>query len=227
MASSPHTRSARPRDLGEVLPAGRLRDVVLVAAHLGAVKAAGAASIGVPGSRVPISAQSLAVVGGAIALGPVRATASSLAHGLLSTAGVRGFAPGHRATHGYVAGFLLAGPSVGYLAAQGKTARPAGAMAVAATGHAIILAAGAAHLHRHDPGRVWERGLRPFIPGAVVKSATIAVATPLVRRLGARLVRVTMLRFEVRTSAAKAAHQPRCATSCCVCGHDHYERSLL
>ncbi len=183
----PERTVRRPGGLRGLAAGSRSRDVALVAAYLAAVRGAGGLSVEVPGSPVPLSAQSLAVIGGGIALGPRRAVAGSLVYGALSAGGVRGFVPSHPSTRGYVVGFLLAAPIVGFLAQRGRAKGAAGAMAVAALGHAIILAAGAANLRREGSRDVWERGVRPFLPGALVKSAIIAAVAAMMRWSAPRL----------------------------------------
>lgn len=159
--------------LADGLPGGMLRDVVLASGHAAVVAGAGRISIDVPGSPVPISAQSLAALTGAIALGPARTVAGSLLHAGLGAAGVNGFAPRSRATRGYVVGLHLAALLVAQRAARGGGRTFRQAAVTTGVGHALVLAIGAAWMaydQRLDAGTTWRQAVRPFLAGAVLKS---------------------------------------------------------
>lgn len=166
------------RVLADALPGGRARDVVLATAFATSIAGSRKLSFDLPGSPVPVSAQSLVVLAGGIALGPGRALAATVLHGAIGMAGVKGFAPGHRLARGYAAGLAIAGPAAAWHAARGRARTTRQVAVVAMLGHAVILAAGAAWL-RHDGAlttrEVWRRGVRPFLPGAAIKSAVAAV----------------------------------------------------
>lgn len=163
------------------------RDLLLAAAFVGAVAGAGRLSVDVPGSPVPVSAQSFAALAGAMAIGPTPAVVGALTYGALSTAGVEPFAPTRRATRGYVAGLLFTAPVVALAAERARTARQVAMLA--AVGHGAVLASGAVWLRlgeRMSTGQVWQQGVRPFLPGAVVKTVAAAAAVTTARRLVSR-----------------------------------------
>lgn len=172
--------------LADVLPGGRIRDVALVTGYAAAMAGAGRVSIDLPGTPVPVSAQSLVVLTGAVALGPVRTTTASILHTALGAGGVDGFVPRSRATRGYVVGLHLAAIAVAKHAAHGRARTFRQVAAAAAVGHVGVLTAGAAWMaydRRLDTAETWRRAVRPFLPGAVVKSAACATAVSTMWRL--------------------------------------------
>ena len=137
----------------------------------------------VPGSPVPQSLQTLAVVLVGALFGPVRGAVALCAYLAAGAVGLPVFAGG-------AAGIAaLVGPTAGYLwsfpvgaALAGLAARPAvergvrpGALLIIAgalAAHAAVLAAGSWWLStRIGADAAWSSGVAPFLWGAVVKSA--------------------------------------------------------
>jgi biotin transport system substrate-specific component len=132
-----------------------------------------------PESPVPVTLQTLIVLLAGMTLGPRLGTASMAFYLLLGACGYHVFAgPAWQAayligpTGGYLLGFVLAQPVIGWLAHRDD--RWPGILAAALVGSAIIFAAGLLWL------QVWMQttvpqtlamGLWPFIPGLVLKTA--------------------------------------------------------
>ena len=142
----------------------------------------------IPLEPVPLTLQSLAVVLTGILLGPLlgfAATAAWLAGG---AAGLPLFAGGEGGI-GH-----LAGPTAGYLLSFPLAAALAGGLAGPASpmlrlflagiaAHSLILAVGGAWLSTLiGAGPAAERGVLPFIPGALLKSAIAAAMIRLIWR---------------------------------------------
>jgi len=174
----PTLRSPRPNAVLDRVPGGRVRDMAAVGAYAVAVALVGRVSVDLPGTPVPVTGQSLAVVAGGMALGGNRAAAGAALHAAAGAAGLPGFAPVNRHTRGYVAGFAAAAVITGVLADRGATRTLRGAAATALIGHGVVLTGGATRLLLDGlrPAEVWRRGVAPFLPGAAVKSAVAALA---------------------------------------------------
>src|ERR1700761_7930472 len=99
--------------LGDVLPGERLRDALLVIAGAGLTALGAQIAVHVPGSPVPVTAQTLAVVVAASALGAWRGAASQILYLLLGLAlpiyagGTSGTAVLWGASGGYIFGFVV------------------------------------------------------------------------------------------------------------------------
>ena len=137
----------------------------------------------IPGTDVPQTAQTIAVLLAA-ALGGFRVGTMSVALYLAAGAvGAPVFAGGDAGIRvlfgpsgGYLVGFLLAAGAVGLLADAGRLARPVVLAFVAMlAAHAVILATGAALLSFSiGPAAAWFNGVEPFLAGAVAKSVLAA-----------------------------------------------------
>ena len=167
----------------------------VLAATLGALVIAlsARATFSLPGAELPQTAQTLAVLLVAAALGSARGT---LAVGLYLSAGalglpvfsdgVGGLAKLLGPSAGYLLGFLCAAAAIGWLADRRSLGRAwwrdVGTMLAA---HGLILLLGGGVLAmRIGAGAAWSHGVAPFLLGALVKSAAAAV---LVRAAGSRL----------------------------------------
>ena len=163
----------------------------LAAALLAAAAAmAVGAQLDVPMRPVPMSLQSLAVLGAGALLGPVRglgAVALYLAAGAL---GLPVFAGGEAGldrfagpTAGYLYAFPLGAVAVGFAARRGWMRRFFPALMAGLAGHAILLTGGALWLaHSIGAEAAVDGGLAPFVIGAVVKSAVLALGFVAVSR---------------------------------------------
>lgn len=173
-AAAASTTAARPVWLA---PAGVIGFALLTIA-------AAQVAFPLPGTPVPATLQTLAVVLAGVTLGPRLGAVSMALYLLLGLAGHHVFALNHAgvttvfgATGGYLIGFLLAQPAVGAICRRGNTRWPTILAAVLA-GHAIIFAAGLVWLafwSGTTPSQTLALGLWPFVPGMILKTA-IAVS---------------------------------------------------
>jgi biotin transport system substrate-specific component len=185
-AAVPH----RPLVLADLLPGTRLRDVALVAAGAAFTGLAAQVSVRIPGTPVPVTGQTLAVLLVGAAFGTWRAFASTLLYLAAGAAGLPWYAA-HRSgwggpTFGYVLGFVVAATVVGALAARGGDRTPARTVATMALGTLLVYAVGvpwlAASLHV-GLGRALALGARPFLVGDAVKVLLAAGLLPAAWRL--------------------------------------------
>jgi len=162
---------------------GRAPVAALVAAAV-AVALGAQVSVPVPGSPVPQSLQTLAVVlvgawlgsrGGAIALS-VYIVAGALGAPLFAD-GAGGAEHLTGPTVGYLVGFVVAAPLVGWWFRHPWGRGVVGAFAGAVVAHAWILGLGWARLGAMvGPIVAWETGVAPFLVGGLAKSAVAALA---------------------------------------------------
>jgi biotin transport system substrate-specific component len=149
-------------------------------------------SVPVPGSSVPQSLQTLAVVVVGTLLGPRDGTIALILYLVAGAIGLPVFADGASgwqhltgSTAGYLAGFVLAAALVG-------AAGPSPWWRVLITmiiGHAVILFAGWLRLQfMIGPGPAWQRGVAPFIVGGLVKSAVGSAVVRMAAISGRRTV---------------------------------------
>jgi biotin transport system substrate-specific component len=174
----------RPLVLADLVPAVRARNVALVA--LGVLLTAGLAqiSVPVPGSPVPITGQTLAVVLTAAALGPVRGIAVQVAYMACALVGLPFYSEAtggvdvvFGATGGYVVGFIPAAFLIGLAARQGLDRNPLKAVPLFIAGQAVIFAVGVPWLAVSadmSAGQALDAGFYPFILGGLVKAGVAA-----------------------------------------------------
>ncbi len=166
-----------------------------VAAILLAVVLVGVAariSVPIPGSPVPQSLQTLAVLLVGFFLGGRDGTLAIAAYLLVGAAGAPVFADGAAGwthlvgpTAGYLIGFAVAGGGVGWLAARGHLNRFAPAFGAMVLGHAAILLLGWLRLGGTlGYASAFEQGVAPFVGGGAVKSAVGAAMAVGAGRLG-------------------------------------------
>ncbi|WP_240356391.1 biotin transporter BioY [Myxococcus eversor] len=155
------------------------------------------ASITVPGSPVPVTGQTFAVVLTAAALGPRRGVAGQLAYLLLGAVGLPVFAKAASGwaalvgpTGGYLVGFLPAAFLVGLAARHAYDRRPRTAVPLFLAGQLVILATGVCWLSVAASlglATAIHKGFVPFIPGGLLKAVLAGVVTSLAwRRVQAR-----------------------------------------
>ncbi|MDP9400956.1 MAG: biotin transporter BioY [Actinomycetota bacterium] len=176
-----------PIVLADLVPRTLARDAVLVLAAALLTAACARISIPVPGSPVPVTGQTFAVMLTAAALGARRGAAGQALYVALGL-----FLPFYSdgesgpdvivgATGGYLLGFIVAGYVVGALAERRADRSPRTALPTFAVGHAIIFALGvpwlavAADLSLVD---ALDAGLVPFIPGGILKALLAAGLLP-------------------------------------------------
>ncbi|WP_338264698.1 biotin transporter BioY [Corallococcus caeni] len=149
-------------------------------------------AIPVPGSKVPITGQTLAVVLTAAALGPRRGLAGQFAYLLLGAVGLPFFAKGASGwgalagpTGGFLVAFLPAAFLLGLAARHGYDRRWWTAGPLFLAGQLLILAIGVSWLRvkaELDFATAFQKGFVPFIPGGLLKAAIAGLVMPLAWR---------------------------------------------
>jgi biotin transport system substrate-specific component len=184
------TPTPAPRVLTDALPGERTRDVLLVVGFALLIALSAQVKFPLPGTTVPFSGQTFAVLAGAIALGASRATAGSLLYLGLGVVGVPWFTGAGPHTIGYIVGFVLASAVVGAVASRGLARSPGQVAATMALGNVIIWVCGATGLALVlglDASTAVAQGVVPFLLGDAVKlAAAVAVVPALWRLVGER-----------------------------------------
>ena len=183
---STYSHPARPAVLSDLVVARWVREVVLVALGAGLVGVAAQVAVPVPGTPVPVTGQTFAVLVVGAALGAHRAAASLLLYLVAGVAGVGWFADGSSgaggATFGYVVGFVLAATLVGWLASRGGDRTGLRTAATMALGTLVIYLVGVPWLAWQldvGIGEAVRLGVRPFLVGDALKIALAAGVLPL------------------------------------------------
>lgn len=188
MATAASLPNARPLVLADLVPGTRVRDAVLVVSAALFTAVLAQVAIPVPGSPVPITGQTLAVVLTAAALGPVRGLAGQALYLLLGAVGLPFYSEASGglevvagATGGYLVGFLPAAFLIGLAARHGLDRAPWKALPLFVAGQAVIFAIGVpwlAVVADLSAAEALEAGLYPFIVGGLVKAALAGVLLP-------------------------------------------------
>jgi biotin transport system substrate-specific component len=183
-AASLPVPQSRPLVLADLVPAVRARNVVLVTLGVLFTALLAQVSVPVPGSPVPITGQTLAVVLTAAALGPVRGVAVQVFYILAALVGLpfyseasAGFEVVFGATGGYVMGFIPAAYLIGLAAKHGADRNPLKSIPLFIAGQAVIFAVGVPWLALTvglSASEALEAGFYPFILGGLVKAAIAA-----------------------------------------------------
>lgn len=147
-----------------------------------AVALAAQVEVAIPGTPVPQSLQTLAVVVAGGLLGARRGAGAMALYALVGAAGVPVFAGGASGvdrlvgpTGGFLAGFVAAAALAGAWGEREGYARFLPALAGMLLAHAVILAAGWGRLALLvGPETGWEQGVAPFLVGGVVKAGVAA-----------------------------------------------------
>ncbi|WP_406296293.1 biotin transporter BioY [Embleya sp. NBC_00888] len=191
---------ARRPVLADLVPArvfkgAAVRDAALVVGASAFVGLAAQISVPVPGSPVPVTAQTFAVLLAGSALGAWRGLAAMVLYLGLGAAGMPWFAEGTSGTGfptlGYVFGMVLAAAAAGFLAQRGTDRSALRTVGTMVLGNAVIYAAGLTYL-AHDLGismsTAYEIGMRNYLFGDAVKillaTALLPTAWKLVGRRG-------------------------------------------
>jgi biotin transport system substrate-specific component len=194
-ASSP-ALPTRPLVLADLVPAVRARDAGLVALGVLFTALLAQVAVPVPGSPVPITGQTLAVVLTAASLGPLRGTAVQVLYIAAALVGLPFYSEASSgvdvvfgATGGYVVGFLPAAYLIGLAARHGADRTMWKSLPLFVAGQAVIFAVGVPWLALStgmSAGQALDAGFYPFILGGVVKaavaSAVLGTAWALTRR---------------------------------------------
>jgi biotin transport system substrate-specific component len=155
-----------------------LRSALTVLAAIAVVSLAARVSVPIPGSPVPQSLQTLAVIVAGMWLGPSRGALALALYVVIGAAGAPVFADGEGGlqhlfgpTGGYLIGFVVGAAVMGWWTRQdwGRGVVSVGAGSVAA--HVVILGLGWARLATLLGGvAAFSSGVLPFLVGGVVKS---------------------------------------------------------
>ena len=169
---------------------GVLRGVILVA--LGTALLTMSAKINLPLPYVPMTLQTLVVLmigaayGWRLGTTPVLAYLAEGAIGFPVFAGpVGGLAPLSGPTAGYLAGFVIAAFTTGWLSERGWDRSVPLLFVAMAAGHIVILGCGFAWLAfgmKLGVEKAWLVGIAPFIAASLIKNALGAALVPAVRR---------------------------------------------
>jgi biotin transport system substrate-specific component len=157
------------------------RDLATALAASLAVGMAAQASVPIPGSPVPVTGQTLALLLVGFFLGARRgalALALYIAEGVAGLPVFAGGAAGPGVLVGPTAGYLLSFPAAAWVAGALASPRSSVARIVLASlaSHAVIFAGGLAVLARFvGPGNAVATGLLPFLPGEAIKIASALV----------------------------------------------------
>jgi biotin transport system substrate-specific component len=145
-------------------------------------------AVPVPGSPVPITGQTLAVVLTAAALGPARGVAGQALYLLFGAVGLPFYSDATGgiqvlagATGGYLIGFLPAALLVGLAAQHGHDRKIRRALPLFLAGQAVVFAIGVpwlAVVADLSAEQALRAGLYPFIAGGMVKAAIAGLLLP-------------------------------------------------
>ena len=185
MASASTPVLPRPLVLADLVPAVRARDAGLVALGVLFTALLAQVAVPVPGSPVPITGQTLAVVLTAASLGPVRGVAVQALYIVAALLGLPFYSEASGgvdvvfgATGGYVIGFLPAAYLIGVAARRGADRNLLKSVPLFVAGQAVIFAVGVPWLALSagmTAGQALDAGFYPFILGGIVKAAVAAV----------------------------------------------------
>jgi len=194
-ATTPRETDLR-RFLLQPLAGTWVRDTVLVVGAVLLTALCAQISIPVPGSPVPITGQTFAVMLIGASLGVRRGLVSMLAYLVVGAIGAPIFSGGSSgghvilgATGGYIVGFLLAAPLMGWAAARGWDRTPLKAFPVFLVGQLAIFGVGvpwlavAAHVSLSTAITL---GFTPFILGGILKGALAGALLPTAWKLAGR-----------------------------------------
>jgi len=163
----------------------RVRDIAMIVGFAVVIALSAQVAFPLPGTPVPVTGQTFAVLLGAAALGPRRATIGAALFLAVGLAGVPWFAITGGATLGYIGGFVVAATVVGTLAQRGWVNTFGGAAATMIIGNFVIYTLGVSVLALVTGmalSQAFMLGAVPFFIGDAVKIALAAVALPFVQR---------------------------------------------
>jgi biotin transport system substrate-specific component len=182
--------AVRPAVLSDLIPGKLVRDVTLVVGAAVLTGLAAQVSIPLPGTPVPLTLQTFAVLLSGAALGPPRAFFGMALYLVIGQLGVPWFAPsGGNATLGYVVGFVLAASVVGALASRGGDRTPMRTIATMTLGTLLIYAVGLPWLMvatGMNLPSAFAAGVVPFLIGDGLKVPAAAGLLPAAWKLAGR-----------------------------------------
>jgi biotin transport system substrate-specific component len=176
---------------GAVLPRGRVITLTSMLAFAALTALAAQITIPIPGTPVPITGQTFAVLLAGAALGPWAGAGSQVIYWSLGAAGLPfysdatgGWEAATGATAGYLAGFVAAAWVVGALAERGQDRNVWSAIPAFLAGNAVIYALGVSWLLVSvdaftTVGDALAAGFTPFVIGDVFKILLAGLLLPL------------------------------------------------
>lgn len=183
---------ARPV-LADFVPGARVRDAGLVAGAALFTALLAQVVVPVPGTPVPITGQTLAVVLCAAVLGPGRGVAAMGLYLVLGAVGLPFYSEASGgvevlagATGGYLVGFLPAALLIGLAAQHRQDRKVWRALMLFVAGQAVVFAIGVpwlAVVADLSPAQALEAGFYPFILGGLAKAAIAGLLLPAAWRL--------------------------------------------
>jgi len=184
------------RVLADAIPGDRVRDVLLILGGAGLTALAAQITIHIPGSPVPVTAQTLAVVLAGSALGSRRGAASQLLYVVLGLflpiyqAGTSGWSQVAGANGGYLIGFIVAAGLIGWASEHGADRRWLIGIGMFALGQLAIYVIGVPWLKVAAPlpwGPAIHDGFTNFILSGIVKALIAAALMPTAWRIERRV----------------------------------------
>lgn len=171
--------------LADLLPATRTRDLALVVGGAALTGLAAQIAVPVPGSPVPVTAQTFAALLVGTALGARRGFLALALYALAGMAGMPWFSEGQSgvsmASFGYIPGMMIAALVVGTLARRGADRSPLRTAGTMLLGNVIIYATGVPYLALAtgmNASQAIAAGLTPFLLGDLLKTALATGALP-------------------------------------------------
>ena len=178
----------QPRVLADFLVNTRVRDAALVLTAALLTAACAQISIPIPGSPVPVTGQTFAVLLTGAALGARRGASGQLLYLAMGLVGLPFYADGAHgasvvwgATGGYLIAFPISAYVCGKLAEQRYDRTPQTALPAFLVGSIIVFAIGVPWLAVSADISLWKAldlGFVPFIPGGILKAALAAGLLP-------------------------------------------------
>ncbi len=189
------TAQATPTLAGVVLPRSKAMTAALMVTFALITAAAAQFTIPLPGTPVPITGQTFAVLLAGAALGSRAGAGSQAIYWAMGAAGLPfyaeasgGWASATGATAGYLVGFVVAAWVVGFLAERGQDRRVWSAIPAFLAGNAVIYAFGVTWLMVSveaitTMSEALTAGFTPFVIGDLVKILVAGVALPVAWRI--------------------------------------------
>ena len=175
-----------------------VRNAVLVIGLTVATAVSAQIAIPLPFTPVPLTLQTFAVLAGAAALGPMRATLAQGLYIALAILGMPVLAAQPDGSHtvgqavlsiptlGYLAGFVVASYVVGKIAQRGATRSHLQTVLAYVAGSAVIYVMGATwlgHALNVDAAQAIEYGVTPFLTGDLIKAVAAGALLPTLWKL--------------------------------------------
>jgi biotin transport system substrate-specific component len=175
---------------------GRVRDVALVVGVTVLTALLAQVSFHIPGTPVPVTGQTFAVLLSAAAVGPLRSVAGQLLYIAVGWAGLPVFSSGthgwavvHGVNAGYLVGFVLASALVGFQARRGVDRRADTLAGSFLLGSALIYLPGVWWLQHElhlSYSAAMAAGVYPFLLGDLLKAVLAGALLPTAWRLVGR-----------------------------------------